>query len=67
MDIYGAIRDFIEMIISYIKLLTEYVENANMMELLNYLFICIPEEVRAILIVLMLLLLILGIRKAVKG
>lgn len=67
MDLYGAIVDFIDLIISYIELLTNYLEDANILELLNYLFFCIPEEIRAILIVLLLLMLVLGIRKAVKG
>lgn len=67
MDLYSTIVDFFEMINSYIKLLTDYLEDANISELLNYLFLCIPEEVRAILIVLLLLMLILGIREAVKG
>ena len=67
MDLYGTIREFINMLISYIELLISYLEDANISELLNYLFLCIPEEVRAILIVLLLLMLILGIREAVKG
>lgn len=67
MDIYGIVRDFVDMIISYIELLIGYLEDASMSELLNYLFLCIPEEVRAILIVFLLLMLVLGIRKAVKG
>lgn len=67
MDIYGAIRDFVDMIISYIELLIGYLEDASISELLNYLFFCIPEEIRAILIVLLLLMLVLGIRKAIIG
>lgn len=67
MDLYGTIRDFIEMIVSYIELLIGYLEEANISDLLNYLYLCIPEEVRAILIVLLLLMLVLGIRNAVKG
>lgn len=67
MDIYGIVRDFVDMIISYIELIIGYLEDASISELLNYLFLCIPEEVRAILIVLLLLMLFLGIRKAVKG
>ena len=67
MDLYGAVRDFVDLVISYIELLIGYIEDAEISELLNYLFQCIPEEVRAILIVLLLLMLVLGIRKAVKG
>lgn len=67
MSIYDTVRDFVDMLISYIELLTGYLEDADISKLLNYLWLCIPEEVRAILIVLLLLMLILGIRKAVKG
>lgn len=67
MDLYGTIRDFIEMLVSYIELLIDYLEEADIADLFNYLYLCIPEEVRAILIVLLLLMLVLGIRNAVKG
>lgn len=67
MDIAKTIEDFFSMINSYIELLVGYLENADMIELLNYLFLCIPVEVRAILIVLLLLMIVLGIRNAFKG
>ena len=67
MNLYDTVVDFFDVLISYIKLLIGYLEDANISKLLNYLWLCIPEEVRAILIVLLLLMLILGIRKAVKG
>ena len=66
MDLYGAVVDFINMIISYIDLLKKYLEEANISDLLNYLFYCIPEEIREIIIVILLLLLVLGIRNALK-
>lgn len=67
MDIYGAISDFFDMLKSYIELLKGYLEEAEISGLLNYLFLCIPEEIRGILILFLLFMLILGIRKAFKG
>ncbi len=67
MDIYGTVRDFFEMIESYIDLLERYLKEANLKELLQYLFICIPEEIRAIIIVFLLIMLILGLKKIFKG
>lgn len=67
MDIYGSINDFFEMLKSYVELLIGYLDNSELFGLLNYLYICIPEEVRAIFIVLLLLMLVLGVRRAIKG
>lgn len=67
MDITNSINDFFEMLKSYIDLLKGYLEESEIVGLLNYLFLCIPEEVRAIFIVLLLLMLILGVRSAIKG
>lgn len=66
MDIVTGIKDFFKMLESYIELLISYLEDGQIMDLLQYLFICIPLEVRGIIIVVVLLLLLLGLKGVIK-
>lgn len=66
MDIYGSVKDFFDMLESYIELLIGYLEEGHIMDLLQYLFICIPLEVRGIIIVVVLLSLVLGLKGVIK-
>lgn len=66
MDIVTGIKDFFEMLESYIELLIGYLEEGQIMDLLQYLFICIPLEVRGIIIVIVLLSLVLGFKGVIK-
>jgi len=67
MNISGSINDFFNMLKSYIDLLIGYLDDSELIGLLNYLFLCIPEEIRGIFVFLLLIMLILGIRRAIKG
>ena len=49
MDLYGAVTDFFDMLTYYIELLKSYLEDVDISGILNYLFFCIPEELRAII------------------
>lgn len=67
MDIVRSIEDFFEMIKSYIALLISYVSDSELIGLLNYLYLCIPVEVRAVVIIIVLFLLVLGLRNLFKN
>lgn len=66
MDIVTGIKDFFKMLESYIELLIGYLEEGQIIDLLQYLFICIPLEVRGIIIVIVLLSLVLGLKGVIK-
>lgn len=66
MDLADSIKDFFKMLESYIELLIGYLEDSQIMDLLQYLFICIPLEVRGIIILIVLLLLVLGLKGVIK-
>lgn len=66
MDLADSIKDFFKMLESYIELLIGYLEDGQIMDLLQYLFICIPLEVRGIIILIVLLSLVLGLKGVIK-
>lgn len=66
MDIVQSINDFFEMLESYIDLLIGYLDDSELIDMLLYLFRCIPDEIKGILIVVLVFILLLGIRGALK-
>lgn len=67
MDLYGLVRDFIDDAIKYIELLTNYLRDFDITDLLIYLYSCFPEEVKAVIYVFIVFSIILGIRSSLRG
>lgn len=67
MEIVNFIDDFFDMLISYLDLLKSYLKDDQFTDMLMYLYRCIPEEIKGILVVFLLLFLLIGLRNALKN
>ena len=62
-----SIEDFFDLIIGYINVVVDFFTNSDLSELFLYLWRCIPEVVRIIIIITILLFVFIGFFKAFKS
>lgn len=62
-----SIENFFDNIIAYIQIIVDFIKNDDFTELLLYLWWCLPELIRVILIVSILLTILMGFMNAFSG
>ncbi len=62
-----SIENFFDNIIAYIQIIVDFIKNDDFTELLLYLWWCLPELIRVILIVFILLTILMGFMNAFSG
>lgn len=66
MNFVDSIKDFFSMILFYITYFIEYFKKDELHDLIQYLYNCIPVEIRSLFIIIPLFLLFTGFFKAFR-
>ena len=66
MDYVEAIESFFDYIIRYVQSLIDFLTAGELDDLLVYLYQCIPEPVRIVIFVIVLLFMLVGFVKAFR-
>lgn len=66
MNYVQGIQDLFDYIIKYIEMIIEFLNLDDLRDLLNYLYICIPEPIRAVFLLMLLLFIVAGFVRAFR-
>lgn len=66
MNYAEGIQDFFDSLTKYVQKLIEFLKVDEWMDFLEYLFLCIPEDIRIVLLFLFLAIMFVGFVKAFR-